>query len=62
MKGDVRNIISLHEDAHNIPGMLGSLAITKVYWKNCPTAMKGQFQGKEKCAAIGQESVVDDIL
>jgi hypothetical protein len=40
-------------------GMLGSLDVTKVHWKNCPTALKGQIQGKEKYASIALESVID---
>jgi len=27
--------------------------------ENCPTALKGQFQGKEKYASLALESVVD---
>ncbi len=45
-----------------MPGMLGSLDVTKVYWKNCPTALKGQFQGREKCATIALEAVIDHNL
>ncbi len=56
---DSRRITSMHNCVHKMPGMLGSLDVTKVYWKNCPTALKGQFQGREKCASIALESVVD---
>jgi hypothetical protein len=42
-----------------MPEILGSWDVTKVHWKNCPTALKGQFQGQEKCATIALESVVD---
>ncbi len=52
----------MHKNAHNMPGMLGSLDVTKVHWKNCPTALKGQFQGREKCATIALEAVVDHNL
>lgn len=45
----------MHEDAHNIPVMLGSLK----HGKNCSTALKIQFQGKEKYTTIGLESVID---
>jgi len=45
-----------------MPGMLGSLDVTKVHWKNCLTALKGQFQGREKCATIALEAVVDHNL
>ena len=47
-KSDARNIVRLHEKVHKIPGMMGSLDVTKVHWKNCPTAWKGQFQGRER--------------
>jgi hypothetical protein len=40
--------------------MMGSLDVTKVHWKNCPTALKGQFQGHEKYPSIGLEAVVDN--
>lgn len=38
----------IHKWVHKIPGMLGSLDVTKVHRKNCPTALKGQFWGQEK--------------
>ena len=47
---------------HKIPGMMGSLDMTKVHWKKCPSAWKGQFQGREKIASIGLEAVVDTNL
>jgi hypothetical protein len=62
MKGDVLKIISFHEDVHKIQGTLGSLEITKMCWKNCSTALNGQFQGKERYAAIGLKSVVSHNL
>ena len=38
------------------------LDVAKIYWKNCLTALKGQFQGHEKYAAISMESMVDTNL
>eukprot|EP00804_Cyclotella_cryptica_P030944 CCRYP_019607-RA/>CCRYP_019607-RA protein AED:0.19 eAED:-0.03 QI:0/0/0/1/0/0/2/0/206 len=61
-KADALNITTLHKKAHKMPGMLGSLDVTKVHWKNCPTALKGQFQCQEKCATIALEAVVDHNL
>eukprot|EP00804_Cyclotella_cryptica_P014784 CCRYP_020124-RA/>CCRYP_020124-RA protein AED:0.11 eAED:0.16 QI:0/0/0/1/1/1/2/0/150 len=52
----------MHKNAHKMPGMLGSLDVTKVHWKNCPTALKGQFQGREKHASIALEAIVDHNL
>ena len=49
----------MHHQVHKIPGMLGSLDVTKIYWKNYPTALKGKFQGKEKYASLALEVVVD---
>ena len=42
--------------------MLGPLDVTKVVWENCPAALKGQYQGKEKVATIGLEAVSDANL
>ena len=58
-KADAHKVTNMHRDVHKMPGMLGSLDVTKVHWKNCPTALKGQFQGQEKCATIALEAVVD---
>ena len=38
-------------------GMLRSLDMSKVYWKDCPIDPKGQFQGQEKYDTICLESV-----
>jgi hypothetical protein len=58
-KSEGCNIVTLHQDVHNIPGMMGSLDITRVRLMNCFTAWKRQFQGREKFADIGLEEVVD---
>ena len=42
--------------------MMGLLDVMKVHWKNCPTAWKGQFQGREKYAELGLEAVIDTNL
>eukprot|EP00804_Cyclotella_cryptica_P026433 CCRYP_008109-RA/>CCRYP_008109-RA protein AED:0.33 eAED:0.33 QI:0/-1/0/1/-1/1/1/0/162 len=61
-KSDARNIVSMHEQVHKIPGMMSSLDVTKAHWKRCPTAWKGQFQGREKYASIGLEAIIDNNL
>jgi len=58
-KADSCKISTMHGNVHKMPGMLGSLDVTKVHWNNCPTALKGQFQGREKCATITLVSIVN---
>ncbi len=58
-KADAHKVTDMHRDVHKMPGMLGSLEVTKLHWKNCPTALKGQFQGQEKYATRALEPVVD---
>ena len=61
-KSDARNIVDLHQMVHSIPRMMGSLDVTEVHWKNCPTAWQGQFQHRVKYAGLGLEAVVDHNL
>ena len=52
----------MHEEVPKIPGMMGSLDVTKVHRKICPMAWKGQSQGHEKIPTIGLEAVLDNNL
>ena len=61
-ESDARKIVDLHEKVQKIPGKMGSLDVTKVHWKTCPIAWKGQFQGQQKYAGLGLEPVVDNNL
>eukprot|EP00956_Cyclotella_meneghiniana_P027229 scaffold60647_cov51-Cyclotella_meneghiniana.AAC.4 len=61
-RSDARRICKLHKEVHGLDGMLGSLDVTKVVWENCPKALRGQYQGKEKLATIGLEAVADTNL
>jgi len=61
-KSDARNIVELQQADHKIPAMMGSLDITKVHWKNCPTAWKGQFSRTREITGLGLEAVVDHSL
>jgi Plant transposon protein len=61
-KADTRKIVALYEAENNLPGMFGSLDVTKIDYKNCPTALKGQIQGKKKYATTGLQAVVDHNL
>ena len=57
-------ISELHEHAHGVPGMLGSLYCMHVHWGKYPTpiAYQGSYLGEEKYTMIALEAVVDNIL
>lgn len=59
---DAKEVTSLHETVHGVPGMLGSLDCMHVVWKNCPVALQGTFKGKEKSSTIVLEAVADHNL
>ena len=56
---DIKEIVKLHQVAHNVDGLLGSLDCSHTYWKNCPKAWQGNYQGKEKRPSIVLESMCD---
>ena len=58
-RSDAKKTTELHQDKHEIDGMLGSLDVMKVHWGNCPIAWKGQFKGKEGVPTIGLEAFCD---
>jgi len=58
-KQDAKNVTRLNKSEHGIGGMLGSLEVMKVSWGNCPTAWKGQFEGKEGEPTMGQKAFCD---
>ena len=41
---DAWNIDAPHQDSHNIPGMMGTLDVTKVHWKNVLLHGKDNFK------------------
>ena len=41
-KEDIQQIVKLHQVRHGVNGMFGSLDCMHTWWKNCPTAWKGQ--------------------
>jgi hypothetical protein len=61
-KEDLKNVVRLHEAVHEVNRMFGSLDCMHTYWKNCPTAWKGQFKGKEKHCTIVLEAACDHHL
>lgn len=58
-KDDIANIVKLHKAVHGVDGMFGSLDCMHTYWKNCPVAWQGSYQGKEKKPSIVLEAISD---
>ncbi|KAG7371276.1 plant transposon protein [Nitzschia inconspicua] len=56
---DLKAILKLHKTVHDVDGMVGSLDCSHTYWKNCPVAWQGSFQGKEKRPSIVLEAISD---
>lgn len=58
-KADVQRVTGLHLQHYGVPNMLGSLDVMHVYWKNCPYAWKGQYEGKEGSPTMCLEAFCD---
>jgi Plant transposon protein len=58
-KADARRLSRMHEVEFGVPGCIGCLDCTHVYWRTCPRAWHGQYEGKEGCATIVLEAVAD---
>ena len=57
---DLTNIVNLHHHQHGVPGMLGSLDCSQIFWKNCPKAWHGTYKtGKEKKPSVILEAICD---
>lgn len=56
---DLKSIVQLHKDVHNVDGMFGSIDCSHTVWKNCPKAWQGSFKGKEKKSTIVMEALCD---
>ena len=50
-------LILAHSSSRGFPGMLGSIDCMHWAWDKCPTAYKGQYQGKEGVPTIVLEAV-----
>jgi predicted nucleic-acid-binding Zn-ribbon protein len=58
-KDDVRRILKLHKYEHSVSGMLGSLDVMQVPWKNCPKMLHGQFRGRSGISTVALEAISD---
>ena len=58
-KADARNVERLHALMYGVRGCLGCLDVMLVPWGNCPSELKGQYQGRNKIPMIALESACD---
>ncbi|XP_021744211.1 uncharacterized protein LOC110710246 [Chenopodium quinoa] len=58
---DLRRILHQNE-LRGFPGMVGSIDCMHWDWKNCPTAWKAQYAGRNKTATLILEAVADQDL
>ena len=58
-KQDIKRILNLHLTKHKVPGLLGSLDVSHVRWKNCPKAFHGQYQGRSQKPTVALEAISD---
>lgn len=60
-ENDVRKLMD--ENAkRGFPGMLGSIDCMHWFWKNCPVAHAGQYQGKEGKPSVVLEAIASNNL
>jgi Plant transposon protein len=58
-KSDAMVVSNMHYHEFGIRGCIGALDCMHVWWKNCPVAWKGQYEGKDSCPSIVLEAVAD---
>ena len=63
-KPDQKDLTQLLDvnNQQGFPGCIGSLDLMHWAWKNCPSAMAGQYKGKEKRPTVVLEAVADQQL
>jgi Plant transposon protein len=58
-KSDAMVVSNMHYHEFGVRGCIGALDCMHVWWKNCPVAWKGQYEGKDACPSIVLEAVAD---
>jgi Plant transposon protein len=58
-KADAKKLSAMHEMEFGVAGCLGCLDCMHVYWRTCPRAWHGQYEGKEGEATIVLEAFAD---
>jgi Plant transposon protein len=58
-KSDAMQVSNMHYHEFGVRGCIGALDCMHVWWKNCPVAWKGQYEGKSSQPSIILEAVAD---
>lgn len=58
-RSDARKVSNIHEVEFGVAGCIGCLDCMHVYWRTCPVAWQGQFEGKDGSPSIVLEAVAD---
>jgi Plant transposon protein len=58
-KSDAMVVSNMHFHEFGVRGCIGALDCMHVWWKNCPVAWKGQYEGKDGSPSIVLEAVAD---
>ncbi len=58
-RSDAEAVRKLHKEKHGVDGMAFSINCMHIFWKNCPVAWQGMFQGMKGSPTIVCEAGVD---
>ena len=59
---DLKKVVQENKKIHKVPGLLGSLDCTHIYWGQCPTGHKGNYIDRHKRISVILEAVADAQL
>ena len=58
-KSDAMRVSHMHFVEFGVRGCIGAIDCMHIFWKNCPVAWQGQYQGKDGSPSIILEAVAD---
>jgi len=58
-RSDLERVMAMHREQHGVDGIAFSIDCWHLNWKNCPSAWKGQLEGKEGVATLVMEAGCD---
>lgn len=58
-KSDAKRVVKMHKEQHGVDGMVSSLDVMHIPWRNCPMEEKGQHEGKDGAPTLALEAASD---